>query len=203
MKQPQEYIPSFPEPLVIVISGLSAGGKDSVIRLMKQRNLPFHFVITATSRLPRPEEKNGVDYFFVSKEHFERMIQQGELIEYALVYEQYKGVPRTQVEQALESGKDVVLRLDVQGAAKIRELWPNAILIFVSVSEEEMVSRLKKRQTETDDQLALRIAASRREMEQIPMFDYLVINREAHLEECVETVLAIIRAEHHRVRPRK
>src|SRR5512134_2640467 len=104
-----------PQPLLIVISGPSGVGKDTVMLRMQERGMPFHFVITATTRARRENEEHGVDYFFVSKEEFARMIEQDELIEYAIVYSDYKGIPKQQVRQALASGQDVVMRLDVQG----------------------------------------------------------------------------------------
>ncbi len=193
-----------PEPLLIVISGPSGVGKDSVIRRMKERRLPFHFVVTATTRPPRLTERHGVDYFFVSREEFARMIEQGELIEYALVYNDYKGIPKAQVREALASGKDVVMRVDVQGAATVRRLCPEAVLIFLTTeTEEELVRRLRRRKTESEEDLKLRIAMARKELERLPEFDYVVINREGQLDETVDTILAIIRAEHHRIPHRK
>ena len=121
-----------PRPLLVVISGCSGVGKDAVLNGLKERNQPFHFVVTATSREPRAGEVHGRDYFFVSREEFEKMIAGDELLEYANVYNQYKGIPKLQVRQALESGKDVIMRLDVQGAAKIRSLCPEAVLIFLT-----------------------------------------------------------------------
>ena len=191
-------------PLLIVISGPSGVGKDTVIERMKMRNLHFHFVITATTRPPRPEERPGVDYFFLSKDEFAEMIERGELLEYAIVYDDYKGIPKEQVRQALASGTDVVMRLDVQGAASVRKLSPEALLIFLATSsEEEMVRRLTTRMTETPEGLKLRIATARQEMQRLDEFDYVVINADDRLDETVDTILAIIRAEHHRVRPRR
>src|SRR5208337_1487330 len=103
------------QPLLIVISGPSGVGKDAVLKSLQQRKLDFHFVVTSTSRPARLNERDGIDYFFVTKEKFEEMIAQGELIEYAMVYDQYKGVPKSQIRQAIESGKDVIMRVDVQG----------------------------------------------------------------------------------------
>ncbi len=191
-------------PLLIVISGPSGVGKDTVIEHMKRRKLPFHFVITATNRQPRPEENHGVDYFFLSKDEFAEMIERDELLEYAIVYKDYKGIPKEQVRQALASGSDVVMRLDVQGAATVRKLSPDALLIFLSTSsEEEMVSRLERRMTESPEALKLRIATARQEMQRLNEFDYVVVNAENRLDETVDTILAIIQAEHHRVHPRK
>lgn len=204
MTDPISYIPYHPESLLIVISGPSGVGKDTVIQRMKERTLPFHFVVTATTRVPRSNEEHGIDYFFLSHDEFAEMIEQGELLEYAIVYNDYKGIPKQQVRQALHSGKDVLMRIDVQGAARIRELCPDAILLFLTTQdEEELVNRLKARKSETPEGLKLRIATARQELKRIEEFDYVVINREFQLDETVDTILAIIRSEHHRVHPRK
>jgi len=193
-----------PQPLLVVISGPSGVGKDSVVNAMKERGLPFHFVVTATTRPRRAEEVHGQDYFFVSKEEFARMIEQDELIEYAIVYSDYKGIPKQQVREALASGKDVVMRLDVQGAATVRKLAPEAVLIFLTTqSETELVERLKARRTDTAEDLSLRIATARQELKRAAEFDYVVVNADGHLDETANTVIAIVDAEHHRVNPRK
>ncbi|MDX1600637.1 MAG: guanylate kinase [Anaerolineales bacterium] len=192
------------EPLLIVISGPSGVGKDTVIQRMKARKLPFHFVVTATTRPKRPEEVDGVDYHFVSHDEFAEMIESDELLEYAIVYNDYKGIPKEQVRKALASGKDVVMRIDVQGAETIRELCPDALLIFLSTrTEEELVRRLKARKTESKEGLKLRIATARQELKRVDMFDYYVINEDQRLDDTVENILAIITAEHHRTEPRQ
>jgi guanylate kinase len=192
------------EPLLVVISGPSGVGKDSVIKAMKERDLPFYFVVTATTRARREDEVHGVDYFFVTTEDFVSMIEDDELLEYATVYEDYKGVPKAQVRQALESGKDVIMRVDVQGAATIREISPQACLIFLTAQNEaELLERLKLRKTETPRSLNKRIATAREELQRMHEFDYVVLNRDSHLDEAVDTILAIIRAEHHRTSPQK
>lgn len=191
-------------PLLIVISGPSGVGKDTVIDCMKERDQSFHFVVTATDRPPRQGEIHGVDYFFVSTDEFDAMIENDELIEYAKVYNDYKGVPKEQVRQALTSGQDVVMRVDVQGAATIKGLYPDALLIFlITKDEDELIERLKARRTENHEDLNLRIATAREELQQIADFDYVVPNRDSCLEEAVDTILDIIHAEHHRVNPRK
>lgn len=191
-------------PLLIVISGPSGVGKDSVLKNMRARDLQLHFVVTATSRPQREGEIHGEDYFFVTKAEFERMIDRGALIEHALVYEEYKGIPKEQVQQALNSGRDVIMRIDVQGAATIRELYPDALLIYLSTqSENELVERLKARRTETPEKLELRLATAREELKQVNLFDYYVVNAEDQLDQAVETILAIIHAEHHRTTPRQ
>jgi guanylate kinase len=193
-----------PQPLLIVISGPSGVGKDTVIQRMIERNLPFHFVVTATTRPPRPNEVNGRDYFFYSQDQFAEMIKKGELLEHAIVYNDYKGIPKAQVRDALASGKDVIMRLDVQGAATIHDLYPDALLIFLSPQDEaEMVNRLVERKTETSEGMKLRIATARQEMTHVNSFDYVVVNRKLHLDETVDTIISIIVAEHHRVKQRE
>lgn len=192
------------EPLLIVISGPSGVGKDSVIKKMKERDLPFHFVVTTTTRPRRQAEIQGEDYFFVSSENFTQMIENDELLEYAVVYGDYKGIPKEQVRQALASEKNVIMRIDVQGAATIRQISPQALLIFLTTQNEgEMIERLKQRKTETTDGLNKRIETAREELKRVHEFDYVVINRDCHLDEAVDTILAIIRAEHHRANPKK
>lgn len=198
------YNPNQHFPLLIVISGPSGVGKDTVIDRMKDRNLPFHFVVTATTRPPRSDEIDGVDYIFLSSDEFAEMIEQDELLEHAIVYNDYKGIPKAQVREAMNSGKDVVMRVDVQGAASIRSMYPDALLIFLTTrNEQELENRLNPRKTETPEGLKLRIATARQELRRIKEFDYVVVNPEDHLEEAVDTIEAIIRAEHARVTPRK
>ena len=193
-----------PKPLLIVISGPSGVGKDTVMLRMRERGMPFHFVVTATTRPKREDEVHGVNYFFVTKDEFARMIEENELIEFAIVYSDYKGIPKQQVREALSSGKDVVMRLDVQGAETVRRLAPDALLIFITTeSEEELVGRLKARKTETPDELSLRIATARKELKRVESFDYVIINHDYKLDETVDTVKAIIEAEHHRVKHRE
>ena len=188
------------KPRLFVISGHSAAGKDSVIQHMKKRDVPIHFVITATTREARENEKHGVDYFFVSHDEFASMIDNDELLEYAIVYKDYKGVPREQVDNALNSGKDVIMRVDVQGAATIRGLYPDSILIFITArNEEELIQRLVDRKSESPEGLNLRIAMARKEMKRINEFDYIVVNQNSKLDETVDTIISIIEAEHHRV----
>jgi guanylate kinase len=197
------FILQSPNPLLIVISGPSGVGKDSVLEEMKSRGLPFHFVITATTRVSRPEEKDGVDYFFLSQDEFAKMIDEGELLEYAVVYQDYKGIPKSQVREALASGKNVIMRIDVQGAETIRNLAKDALLIFLTPqNEEELINRLKNRNTEDNESLKLRIATTRQEYNKIDLFDYIVVNKDDELSEAVDTIEAIINAEQHRVHQR-
>lgn len=188
-------------PLLIVISGPSGVGKDTIARLLIDRRPDsFYFVVTATTRPPRPGEVDGRDYFFVSNDEFARMIDEDELLEYALVYNDYKGVPKQQIRDALTSNKDVIMRVDPQGAATIRRLIPNAVTIFLTAeSEEAMLMRLRERKSETPEGLRLRMATARQEMKRIDEFDYCVINAQEKQKETVDKILCIIRAEKARV----
>jgi guanylate kinase len=188
------------KPLLVVISGPSAVGKDAVIETIRKRNLGFTFVTTATSRKAREYEKNGVDYFFYSRDEFEAMIRADKFAEYALVYGDYKGVPKDQIEKALCSQCDILLRVDVAGAATLRSKYPDAVLIFLIPSnEEEWLARFKARNTETPESLEIRRKTAKHELEQLANFDYLVVNKEGRLDETVDLVLNIIKVEHHRI----
>ncbi len=205
MTHTNEFNILHPEPMLIVISGPSGVGKDTVLHMMEERGeQPFHFVVTATTRPIREGEVHGRDYFFISSDEFAKMIEDDELLEYAIVYNDYKGIPKQQVRDALASGQDVIMRLDVQGAATVKKIAPEAVLIFLTTaSEEELVSRLRARKTETSEGLNLRIATARQEMKRASEFDYVVLNEEDRLEEAVDTIEAIIHAEHHKTHPRK
>lgn len=191
-------------PILVVISGPSGVGKDMTILRMKEMGYPFHFVVTATTRPQRTGEENGVDYFFVSMSEFAEMIEMDELLEYAVVYGDYKGIPKAQVRKALASGKDVIMRIDVQGAATIRRLVPEAVFIYISAeSEGALVRRLRQRKTEPEDQLKMRIATARQEMKRLDLFDYVVINYEDQLDETCKKIASIITAERCRVQQRE
>jgi guanylate kinase len=193
-----------PQPLLIVISGTSGVGKDAVLCGLKELGLNLHFVVTATSRPPRPLEVPGVDYFFYTREDFERRIANNEFLEYTMVYSDWKGIPRSQVDDALRSGKDVVLRVDVQGAMKLRKLYPEAVLIFlIPESVDEWYNRLRSRNTDSPDELALRLKTAHKEVKQIGEFDYVVLNAHDLLEKAVDDIIQIINVEHHKVHHRK
>ena len=202
MDKIQAALPA-PTPLLIVISGYSGVGKDTVIKRMKEMGHPFHFVVTATSRPPRQGEVPGVDYYFLSEQEFEATLRCGEFLEHAMVYGEHKGVPKSQVREAMASGQDVIMRLDVQGAATIRQMVPDALLVFLSTaSEEELVGRLRARRTETEQSLRRRLTKIEEEAKQMSLFDYVVINRDGKLDDTVAQIQAIITAEKHRVNPR-
>lgn len=185
-----------PSPLLIVISGPSGVGKDAVINRLQEVKRDMHFVVTATTRARREGEVDGKDYIFMNKEKFEDLIERDELLEHALVYGDYKGIPKQQVRKALGKGTDVVLRLDVQGAATIRKLIPGSLSIFlVAENERALVKRLLGRKTEPLDRALVRVETARQETKRIGEFDYVVENPSGKLEETVKKISSIIEAE--------
>lgn len=191
-------------PLLVVLSGPSGVGKDAALMRMRELGFPFHFVVTATDRPQRPGEIPGVDYHFLSTEEFKRRIRENEFVEWAEVYGQLKGIPKSEIRDALRSGKDVVMRIDVQGAATIRAMAADAILIFlVPATFEELRGRLQWRRTDSTEQLERRLQTARQELQHIDSFDYVVVNGESRLDEAVGQIRSIIRAEKQRVAPRR
>ncbi|KAK9821119.1 hypothetical protein WJX81_000604 [Elliptochloris bilobata] len=184
------------QPLVLVVSGPSGVGKDAVIKELQATRPDLHFVVTATSRPKRPGEQHGVDYLFVTAQQFEEWIAAGALLEHAVVYGEYKGIPLSQVTNALSRGTDVILRLDVQGAATVRRLLPGAVLVFlVAETEAQLVRRLVDRKTEPLDKMLTRVQTAREESKCAADFDYVVLNRDGELHAAVEQLAAIILAE--------
>jgi guanylate kinase len=171
-------------------------GKDTVLGRMKERGLPFHYVVTATTRSPREGEKDGVEYHFLSDEQYDRLLNEDGLLENAEVYGRRYGVPRAQVREALARGRDVIMRIDVQGAATIRKLAPEALFIFLAPpSRAELEERLRRRRTEDEADFRLRLDTAEREMACREQFDHVVVNEEGRLDEAVERVLAVIAVE--------
>jgi len=162
------------------------------------------FIITLTTRPKRPKETDGIDYHFVTREDFDRLSKQNGLLESATVYDNWYGVPKQAVRDVLEKGYDAVVKVDVQGAANIKKIVPEAVFIFLAPpSVEDLKRRLTKRYTESTEQLAIRLAAATNEMKQVECFDYIVVNAEGKLDEAVRQILSILTAEKCRVHPRK
>jgi len=190
-------------PLLIVLSGPSGAGKDALLTRMKELGYPLEYITTATTRPKRAKERDGVDYHFISAEKFQEMISGNELLEWAKVYGNWYGVPRQPVEQALEKGQDVIVKVDIQGAATIKKIFPQAVLIFlIPPLMEELVNRLKERHTESSFDLTLRINTAEEEIKQLPFYDYAVWNKRGEIDRAVSDIEAIIRAEKYRVNPR-
>lgn len=192
-----------PKPLLIVLSGPSGVGKDAVLSRLKAQPHPMYYPVTITTRPMRRGERDGVDYIFVTPAQFRQMAERGELLEQARVYGHWYGVPRGQVRQALAEGRDVIIKVDVQGAATIKGLAPQAVLIFLSPpSLAELEARLRQRHTENSEELEKRLAIAREEMKRIPLFDYVVVNRQNQIDQAVAQIESIITAEKCRVNPR-
>lgn len=182
-----------------MVSGFSGAGKGTIMKeLLAKYGQNYALSISATTRAPRPGEKDGAEYFFKSREEFEQMIAAGELIEYAQYVGNYYGTPKAYVGKQLEAGRDVILEIEIQGALKVREQFPDALLLFVTPpSADELKKRLIGRGTESMEVIENRLARALEEAEGLEEYDYLVVNDV--LEECVEEVHEIIRNEHYRV----
>ena len=190
-------------PLLVVLSGPSGVGKDAAIGELKKLDRPWHFAITATTRPMRPGEQDGVDYVFLDADTFHKMRERDEFLECAEVYGRWYGVPRSQVRYGLQSGKDVILKIDVQGAATVRRLAPEALFIFILPgSLDDLRARLLDRMTESSPDLELRLQTAFQEMAQVREFDYRVVNEHDQLERSVSEIDAIITAEKCRIDPR-
>ena len=190
-------------PLLVVLSGPSGVGKDAVLSELRKLDRPWQFAVTATTRPMRPGERDGVDYIFLDADTFARMRERDEFIECAEVYGRWYGVPRSQARDALRSGKDVFLKIDVQGAATIRHMAPESLLIFlIPPSLEELQQRLRGRMTESAEELERRLHTAGEELAQVHHFDYRVINPDGHLDRAAADIDAIVAAEKCRVVPR-
>jgi guanylate kinase len=190
-------------PLLVVLSGPSGVGKDAALAGLKEMDRPWHFVVTTTTRSPRPGERDGVDYNFLDMETFLRMKDRDQFLECAEVYGRWYGVPRSSVRQALKNGRDVILKIDVQGAATIRRLAPEALsIMLLPASHAELRRRLKERMSESASDLELRLRTAQEELAEVGKFDYRVVNRDGGLDQAVADIDAIIAAEKCRVIPR-
>lgn len=192
------------KPLLIVLSGPSGVGKDAILAKMKESGYPLEYITTVTTRPRRAIEREGIDYHFVSAEKFREMVARNELLEWATVYGNGYGVPKEAIKQALSRGQDAIVRVDVQGAASIKKIMPQAVFIFIMPSSmEELTVRLKQRRTESSVDLAVRMKIAEEEIKKLPLFDYVVVNRQGEIDQAVSAIKAIITAEKCRVAPRE
>ena len=184
--------------ILIVVSGFSGAGKGTLMKeLMKRYEETYALSVSATTRNPREGEVDGREYFFKTTEEFEKMIAKEELIEYARYVDNYYGTPRAYVEEQLEAGKDVILEIEIQGALKVKEKFPETLLLFVTPpTAKELKHRLVGRGTETMDVIEFRMNRAKEEAEGMDKYDYLIVNDV--LAECVEEVHRIIQGEHRR-----
>ena len=180
-------------PLLIVLSGPSGAGKDSVCDLLVRWQPLMHRIVTATTRKVRPGEVNGVDYHFISTPDFEKILETGGFVEYAKVYDRYYGVPRIEIEDPLSQGRDTIARVDVQGAATLKRLYPDALLIFIAPpSIPETLARMKKRDQDSPADQERRADEARNEMDAAKDFDHVVVNETGQLENTARRVVDII-----------
>jgi len=187
--------------LLIVLSGPAGVGKDTLIEQWQLVAPNVRRLITYTTRPQTQKERHGLDYYFVSEEEFQRLIAEGAFLEYANVHGNWYGTPLHKMEELRNAGRDVVLRIDVQGAMQVRQRFPEAILIFiVPPSLEELERRLRKRGRDTEDAIQLRLENARCEMEYVPQYDYVIVNDD--LNRSLETLRCILIAERHKVRHR-
>ena len=199
----ESRFPPSQKPLLFVLSGPSGVGKDAILAKMKESGYPLKYITTVTTRPQRAREKDNIDYHFISTERFEEMIEKNELLEWAKVYENYYGVPKKEIQQALERRQDVLVKVDVQGAATIKSILPQAVFVFlIPPSNEELMTRLKRRHTESSADLTLRLDAVEQEMKSLPLFDYIVVNYPDKIDLAVTQINAIVTAEKCRVNPR-
>jgi len=204
-KYKEQAFPVTPKnPLLIILSGSSGAGKDAVLNKLKESGYPLKFITTVTTRPRRATEKNNVDYHFISIEKFQQMVEREELLERANVYGNWYGVPKPPVKQALDKGQDTIVKVDVQGAATIKKILPQAVFIFLlTLSREELAERLKQRKTESSLDLELRLKTAEEEINQLPLFDYIVLNKKDEIDIAVSHIKAIFTAEKCRVNPRE
>ena len=184
---------------MIVVSGFSGAGKGTIMKELTGRHEQYALSVSATTRTARPGEEEGKEYFFKSREEFEQMIEDGALIEYARYVGNYYGTPRAYVEEMLAKGRDVILEIEIQGARKIREQFPNAVLLFVTTKDAQVLrERLGRRGTESREVIEQRLLRAVQESEGIEEYDYLVVNDE--LDACVAEIHSIIETEHRKIR---
>ena len=184
--------------LLLVVSGPSGAGKGTICNALLNKNDQIKLSVSATTRKPRNGEVHGVNYFFIEKEEFTKMIENGEFLEYAQIYDNFYGTPKAAIIECLEKGQDVILEIEMQGARQIKEVYPEGVFIFVlPPSLEELKSRIVGRGTETQEEIEKRFSCAFEEINQIVNYDYFIVNED--IEKSVSDVEAIICAEKNKV----
>ena len=184
--------------LLLVVSGPSGAGKGTICKALLNKNDQIKLSVSATTRKQRNGEVHGVNYFFIEKEEFTKMIENGEFLEYAQIYDNFYGTPKAAIIECLEKGQDVILEIEMQGARQIKEVYPEGVFIFVlPPSLEELKSRIVGRGTETQEEIEKRFSCAFEEINQIVNYDYFIVNED--IEKSVSDVEAIICAEKNKV----
>lgn len=184
--------------LLLVVSGPSGAGKGTICKALLNKNDQIKLSVSATTRKPRNGEVHGVNYFFIEKEEFTKMIENGEFLEYAQIYDNFYGTPKAAIIECLEKGQDAILEIEMQGARQIKEVYPEGVFIFVlPPSLEELKSRIVGRGTETQEEIEKRFSCAFEEINQIVNYDYFIVNED--IEKSVSDVEAIICAEKNKV----
>ena len=184
--------------LLLVVSGPSGAGKGTICKALLNKNDKIKLSVSATTRKPRNGEVHGVNYFFIEKEEFTKMVENGEFLEHAQIYDNFYGTPKAAIIECLEKGQDVILEIEMQGARQIKEVYPEGVFIFVlPPSLEELKSRIVGRGTETQEEIEKRFSCAFEEINQIVNYDYFIVNED--IEKSVSDVEAIICAEKNKV----
>jgi len=184
--------------LLLVVSGPSGAGKGTICKALLNKNDKIKLSVSATTRKPRNGEVHGVNYFFIEKEEFTKMVENGEFLEHAQIYDNFYGTPKAAIIECLEKGQDVILEIEMQGARQIKEVYPEGVFIFVlPPSLEELKSRIVGRGTETQEEIEKRFSCAFEEINQIVNYDYFIVNED--IEKSVNDVEAIILSEKNKV----
>lgn len=190
--------------ILFIISGPAGSGKGTVVEKLISAHSEIKLSVSATTRSPRPGEENGVHYYFISKEEFEGRIEGGEILEYTTYCDNYYGTPLKEVKKALDSGKDIILEIEVDGAMQVKKKVRGSVAIMLTPPDAETLERrLRGRGTETEDVIKWRLERAKEEIKLLPKYDYSVVNEDGKMDECAELIYDIIRAEHQRTKNTK
>ena len=183
--------------ILFVVSGPAGSGKGTVIKLLREMVPELGLSVSATTREPRPGEVEGVNYYYKTKEEFERMLRDGEIVEHTVYMDNYYGTPKAEIERCLEGGVDLILEIEVEGAMQIKALFSDSVAIMlIPPTFAILEARLRGRGTETEDVIVRRLSRAHDEVAQMAKYDYVTVNREGEIEACAAEIAAIVRAEH-------
>lgn len=183
--------------ILLIVSGPAGSGKGTVVSKLISAHEEIALSVSATTRQPRPGEQNGLHYHFITKDDFEKRIKNGEILEYTTYCENYYGTPLKEVNEALLSGKDIILEIEVDGAMQVKKKLPEAVTVMLTPPDKETLeNRLRSRGTETDEVIAWRLERAKEEIALMPEYDYSVVNEDGRADECADLIYSILRAEH-------